>query len=182
MLDGPELSRAEETHLDFIIDEQDLALLEDLLQADKVFLRRDDITARPLEGLDVKGAEFTLVGPGIPDRIVFGVEEFLELFQAIEPAVLSLETVKAAETVRIGDEVRPVTKMAVAAPVAIARGDRCGSQSPPVVAAHEREARVLVGIIARELDGVLDRRGPADVKVNPSLLPEDSLTELRQPS
>jgi hypothetical protein len=154
-LDGPELPRPEETHLNFIIHEEDLPLFKDLLEPDKVFLGRDHVAPCPLNRFHVKGAKFTLTGLRVPNRVVLGVKELLELLETVQTAILSLQPVEAAEAVGVGDKVGPVCEMTIAVSVTIAGGDRCGSQGAAMVGAHEGKAGGLMGIIAHELDGVL---------------------------
>ena len=169
MLDRPELSRAEESHLNFVVHQKDFSLFENFFEAHEVFFRGNDIAACPLDGFHVEGAEFALSGLGIPKRVVFGVKDLFELLQAIEAAVLPLEAIEAAEAIRVGNEMGAVAEMAVTAPVSVTRGDRCGAQSPAVVTAHEGEAGVLVRLVAHQFDGVLNSYGPADIKLHSAL-------------
>ena len=83
VLDGPELSRAIEAHLDFVIDNQDLVFAASLLQALKVVARRNHVAARSLHRFDVKCAVFRRLCFGIPDAIVFIGKKLIELIVAI---------------------------------------------------------------------------------------------------
>ena len=52
---SPRTCRAEEAHLDLVVDEQDMSLVENLLQRREIFRRRDDVAAGALDRLDVEG-------------------------------------------------------------------------------------------------------------------------------
>src|SRR5205085_10067929 len=80
---------------------------------------------------------------------------------------------RSAEMVRERDELGPLAEMAVAAAVAIGRGDRRGAERAAVVAALEGEHQALaVRGVADELEGILDGLRAADVEVHAALLPE----------
>src|SRR5581483_1423243 len=120
VFDGPEFSRTVEAHLDFIVNQKDLALVECLLEASKVFPGRNDISTRPLNRFDIKSREFRLLSFGIPVGVILRLEAFFELLLAIEAAGLTLQSIDAAEAVRVENEVRAIGEVSVSATVTIA--------------------------------------------------------------
>src|SRR5205085_10835965 len=61
MFECPELAGPEKSHLNFIVDQKDLAFSENLMQSSVIFRRRDDISPRGLDWLPVEGDKFGLV-------------------------------------------------------------------------------------------------------------------------
>ena len=82
--------------------------VQNFLERWEIFWRRDDVTARALNRLDVEGREFSLASFRVVERVVLGLEIFSELIYAVEATVLSLFPVWAAEAIRERDEVRAV--------------------------------------------------------------------------
>src|SRR5262249_40140913 len=120
VLGGPELARAEESHLDLVVDDQDLARLEDRLEPLEVAGRRDHVATRPLNHFHEERRVLRLTDLGVPDAVVLAVEEPLELVDAVQAAVFALLAVRATEAVREGHELRAVSEVTVAAAVAVA--------------------------------------------------------------
>src|SRR5205814_9435633 len=83
VLYAPEFSGAVEAHLYLVINEKNVVLVQNLLERWKVARGRDDIAARPLYRLDVEGGELRLARLRVPERVVFGLEIFGELFDAV---------------------------------------------------------------------------------------------------
>src|SRR5262245_9304896 len=54
VLDRPELAGAKEAHLDLIVDQQHVTLVENLAKSREITWRRDDVAARPLNWLDIE--------------------------------------------------------------------------------------------------------------------------------
>src|SRR5262249_41054957 len=131
--------------------------------------RRNDIATGALNRLDIKGRELGLTGLRIPEGVVLGVETALELFEAIQVAVLDLLLVRTPEAVRERYEVRTIGKMTVTPAVPITRGDRARRQRSSVVPAHEGEHEALAGRVSDDLHRVFDRLGAADVEVDTSV-------------
>src|SRR5207244_3353125 len=76
-------------------------------------------------------------------------------------------------------ELRALAEVAVAAPVAVARGDRGGAERAAVIAALEREVQTLtVARVAHQLQRVLHGLRAADVEVHAALQPEALLVVL----
>src|SRR5262245_55399266 len=170
ILHRPELSGAEETHLDLVVHQQDAPRLEDTLEFPEITGRRDHIAAGTLNGLDIEGGELALAGLGVPCRVILAVEQSRELVDAVEPAIVPLLPVRAAKTVREWHEVSAIAEMSVAAAIAIGRGDRGRAQRAAVIAALEGEHQRLALVrVANELDRILDRLGAADIELNAAL-------------
>ncbi len=180
VLDRPELARAVEPHLNFVVDEEDATLVEDLLERREVAARRYDVTTGALNGFDIKRGKLWFLRLGIPERVVFGVEVLRELLDAVEIAVLPLLVVRTTEAVRIRDEVRAIREVPVATPIPIAGRDGRGPQRPSVIPAHERKHQILAGRIADDLQRILNRLRAADVEMNAPLAAELRLVEPRE--
>ena len=158
MLDRPQLAGAVEAHLDFVDDQQDAVAVEHLLELDEEVLRRDDVAAGALDRLDVEGGVFGLAGLGVPDAVVFALEQALELLDAVVAVFLLAHALRAAEVVGERHELRAVAEVAVAAAIAVGRGDRRRAERAAVIAALEGEHQALaVRRVAHELERVLDR-------------------------
>src|SRR5688572_3715959 len=139
MLDRPQLAGPVKAHLDFIDDEQNTVLIKHLLQLDEEVLRRDHITAGALDRLDIEGRIFALAGLGIPDAVIFALKKPRELLDAMLAIFLLAHALGPPEVIGERDELGALAEMAVAAAVAVGRGDRRGPQRAPVIAALEGE-------------------------------------------
>ena len=139
------------SHLDFIDHNENSAFVQDAGELFEVAFRRNDVAARSLYRLDVKGGELRLRCFAVPHGVIFGIEQFLELLRAIEIARFALHLIWTAEAIRKWNELSAVGKMSVAAAVTIAGGDRGRAEGAAVIAAHEREVQRLTGGIAHEL-------------------------------
>src|SRR5450432_365344 len=95
----PEFSGAIETHLDFVVDQQDLARFHYGLELFKVARRRNDIPPRTLNGFHKKRGKFSGTGFRIPDAVILGIEQSGELVHAVEAAVFALFPVRTAKAV-----------------------------------------------------------------------------------
>src|SRR5262249_14236579 len=147
--------------------DQDLAGLENRLQALEVAGRRDHVAARALDHLDEERRVLRLADLGVPDAVVLAVEQALELLHAVQLAALALLAVGTPEAVRERDELRAVAEVPVAAAVAVARRDRRRAERAAVVAALEREHQAAAAArVAHELQRVLDRLAAAHVEVH----------------
>src|SRR5437762_420653 len=166
VLDGPEFSRAIETHLDFVIHDENLVRVAGFLEPGEVISRRDDVAARALHRLDVERAELGGFRLRIPNRVVLGVKELRELVFAVELARLTLQAVDAAEAVGKKDELSAVAKVAVAAAIAVARSDGGSAERPAVIAAHESENQVLARKVPHDLERILDGLRSAHVEMH----------------
>jgi hypothetical protein len=72
-----------------------------------------------------------------------------------------------------GNELRALAEVAVAAAIAVGRGDGRGAERAPVITALEGEHQTLaVRGIAHELERILDRLGAADIEMHPALAAE----------
>ena len=79
----------------------------------------------------------------------------------------------AAEVVGERHELRAIAEVAVAAAIAVGRGDRRGAERAAVIAALEGEHQALaVRGVAHELQAVLDRLAAADVEMHAALRAE----------
>ena len=72
ILETPELAGTVEAHLDFVVHEHDLALVEDLLEARVIAVRRDHIAARALDAFHIERGVFGFPGLGVPHAVIFG--------------------------------------------------------------------------------------------------------------
>src|SRR5207245_10567166 len=171
MFHGPARARAIQLPLDLVVNEQDFVFVQELFQPDEIFLRRDDVTARPLNGLDVKGAVLGRLRFRVPDAVIFARKEPFELVLAVNLATLALQPVNAAEAVGIENELGALAKVPVAPPVAVRGSDRGGPKSPPVVAAHEGEHQILAGEVPDDFERILDGLRPTHVEVDPPFHP-----------
>src|SRR2546430_16871094 len=84
VFNAPELSGAIEAHLNLVVNKQDIALVQDFFECRKIFGRRDDVTARALNRLDVKCGELALACLRIPELVVLSIKILLELLDAVE--------------------------------------------------------------------------------------------------
>ena len=110
MLDRPQLAGAEEAHLDLVDDEQDAVLVEHPLQLDEEVRRRNHVAAGALDRLDVERRVFALAGLRVPHAVVFGLEQALELRDAVL-AVFLLATCPSGRGSGTGiDELRAIAK------------------------------------------------------------------------
>ena len=66
----------------------------------------------------------------------------------------------------------PVRKMPVMFAVTVTGSYSCSTQRAAMVPAHEGKSWIFFGIIADNLDRVLDSSGTADIKVHPALFAE----------
>src|SRR6267142_659597 len=119
VLDGPELPGAIKAHLDLVVHHQNVAFIEDFLQAAKILGRWNDIATGALNGLDVKGRELRLSCLGVPEGVIFCFEVLFKLLETIQPAVLSLLVVRTTKTIWKGDKVCPIGEVTVAAAITI---------------------------------------------------------------
>ena len=170
VLDRPQLAGAIEAHLDFVDDQQDAVLVEHALQLDEIVRRRNDVAARALDRLDVEGGILGLAGLRVPHAVVLALEQPLELLHAVVAVLLLAHALGAAEVIRKRHEMRAVAEVAVAAAIAVGRGDRRGAERAAVIAALEREHQALALLeVAHELEAVLDRLAAADVEMHAAL-------------
>ena len=174
VLDRPQLAGAVEAHLDLVDHQQDAVLVEHLLQPLEEVHRRDDVAAGALDRLDVEGGVFGLPGLGVPDAVIFGLEQAGELVRRTARRTLPCSCPWGRGSSRgIRHELRAVAEMAVAAAIAVGRGDRRGAERAAVIAALEGEHQALAARgVAHELEAVLDRLGAADVEMDAALLAE----------
>ena len=170
VLEAPELAGTVEAHLDFVVHEHDLALVEDLLEARVIAVRRDHIAARALDAFHIERGVFGFPGLGVPHAVIFGFEQALELVGAEHAAVVAALAVGAAEAVREGHEQRAFPEVPVTAAVAVGGGDGRRAERAPVVAALEGDHEALAAAgVAHELEGVLNGLRAAHVEVHAAL-------------
>src|SRR6266545_296531 len=170
MLDRPQLAGAEETHLDLVDHQQDAVAVQHLLELDEEILRRNYVAAGALDWLDVERGIFGLAGLGIPDAVVFALEQALERSYAVEAVFLLAHALRSPEVIGERHELRAVAEMPVAAAITVGRGDRRGAQRAAVIAALEGEHQAFsVRGIAHELERILDRLRAADVEMHADL-------------
>ena len=173
VLDRPQLAGAIEAHLDLVDDQQDAVLVEHALQLDEEVLGRNDVAAGALDRLDVEGRVLGLARLGVPDAVVLALEQALELLHAVVAVLLLGHALGAAEVIRERNELRAVAEVAVAAAIAVGRGDGGGAERAAVIAALEREHQALALLeVAHELEAVFHRLAAADIEVHAALLAE----------
>src|ERR1700730_15504015 len=177
LFDGPEFSCAIKAHLDLVIDEQDVTLVQHFLKGREVFRRRDDITSGRLNCLDVESRELRFASLSIPKGVVFRVEILGELIDAVETTVFALLTVRTAEAIREGNEVGAIGKM-TKAPTTAVTGSNCRSpKCAPVITAHKRKDQILTRRIAYYLERVFNCLRAADVEMDAAVQAELRLVE-----
>src|SRR5690606_29810540 len=135
---------------DLVVDEQDLVFIEDSFERAEITGRRDDISAGPLDRFDVKGGELTFARLRIPERVILGLKQTGELFDAVKAAIVAPFAVRAAETIWEGNEMGAVGEVPIASAIAIARRDRRGAERSSMVAAHEGEDQRFAGLVAHD--------------------------------
>ncbi|MPM08574.1 hypothetical protein SDC9_54887 [bioreactor metagenome] len=145
-------------------------IIQHLLQTLEEVGRRHHVAARALDGLHIEGRVFTLVGLGVPDRVVFVLELARKVAHDLLGILLGCHALGAAERVGEGNELRAFAKVAEAAAIAVARCDRRRAQCAAVVAALEREHQALaVAGVAHHLERILDGLRAAHVEVHAAL-------------
>ena len=173
VLDRPHLAGAEHAHVDFVADEQYAVVVQHRLQFLEEVHRRDDVAAGALNGLGVEGGVFALAGLGVPQAVVFGLEQPREAFDDGGGVLLLLHAAAVPEAVGELHEQGLLAEMAVAAAIAVGGGDGRGAQGAAVIAPLEGEHQALAaGGVADDFERVLDRLGAADVEVDPARLAE----------
>src|SRR5678815_1924140 len=151
VFDRPQLAGTEKSHLDLVDDEQNSVFVQYALEAGEEVRRWNDVAAGALDRLDIERRIFALAYLRIPHAVVFGFEQALEFCHAIFAVLLLGHALRAAEVIREFDELGAV-EMSVAAPVAVRRGDRRGTERAAVIAALEREHQALAAAcVAHEL-------------------------------
>ena len=123
VLHRPEFSRTIKSHLDLIIDDQNIALAARLLKASEIFPRGNHVPSGPLDGFDVERAVLRCLRLSVPDRMVFCVKQPGELVLAVHVAGLALQAINAAEAIGIKDELGAISEVPVAPPVSVAGSD-----------------------------------------------------------
>src|SRR5262249_54917301 len=88
IFEAPQLTRAVEAHLNFVVHHQDVAIVQNLPETLEITGRRDHIAAGPLNRFDVERRKLGLAGLRIPEGVVLRVKAALELLQAIQVAVV----------------------------------------------------------------------------------------------
>ena len=131
--------------------------------------RRNYVTASSLNRLDIECGKLSLPCLRIPERVVLGLEVSLKLFDAIQPAVFSLLSVRAAEAIWEWDEVGAVREMSETAAITIARRDGGRGERSSVIPAHESKNETFSGRIANDLQRIFDRLGAANVELHATL-------------
>src|SRR5262245_13427875 len=116
----PEFSSAIETHLNFVIHEQNVPLVQNLFQRREIFSGRNYIAAGSLNWLGVERSEFRFAGLRVPERVVFSLEVFRELIDAIEVAILSFLVVRTTKAIWKRNKVRAIRNMRIAPAITIA--------------------------------------------------------------
>ena len=181
MLYAPQLAGAKETHLDLVHHQQHAVPVQHALELDEEIFRRYHITAGTLDGLNIKRRVFALVRFGVPDAVVFGLEQALELLHAERPVFLLAHALGPAKVVRELHELRPVAKVPEAAPVTVTRRNRRGPQRAPVVTAFEGEHQAFAAAgIAHQFERIFNRLRTADVEMHTPRQAPLALGVLRQ--
>src|SRR5690606_1704153 len=156
MFDRPELPGSIEAHLDFIDDQQNAVLIENLFELLEEILRRDDVAAGSLNRLDVESRELGLAGLRVPNAVVLAFEQPGELRHAIAAVLLLAHALRATEVVRERQEVGALAEMAVAAAIAIGRRNSRSAKRAAVISTLEGEHQALALLgVADELEAVL---------------------------
>src|SRR5262245_4749949 len=173
MLDRPQLAGAIKAHLDFIDDQQNAVRIEHAFQLDEEVPRWNDIAARALDRLHVKSGVLGFTDLRIPNAVVFALEQACELLDAVSSVLLLAHALGAAEMVGERYEVRAVAEVAIAAAVAIGRGDGGGTERATVIAALEGEHQALAALeVAHQLEAVFDRLAATNVEMHAALAAE----------
>src|SRR5712671_1003601 len=74
VLDRPELSGAIKSHLDFIIDQQNLARFQHCRKLLEIARWRNHVAAGALDRLDKEGGKLRLLRLAVPDRVILAVK------------------------------------------------------------------------------------------------------------
>src|SRR5207237_4649367 len=98
--------------------QNDLSRVQNRLQAREVLRRRDDVSPCGLHRLYIEGDKLRLVGLGIPEGVVLGLEETLDLVDAIVVTCVQRLPVGATVTVGKGHEVRSIGEVSEATAIA----------------------------------------------------------------
>src|SRR5262249_30289632 len=146
MLDRPHFTGAEKAHLDLVVDDENAVVFADLHEPGEIALRRNHVSAGPLDHFHEEGAELRAAAARVPRAGIFVLELPLDLRDAIEVAGLAVFSVRAAEAVRERNELRAVGKLAEGLPIPVGGSDRGGAERSTVIASFERDHSRSAGI------------------------------------
>ena len=169
MLDGEHLAGAPEAALDLVGDEEDALLVEDLLDAAEVVVRRHDDAALAHDGLGDEGADAAR-------EVQAG--DLAHAARAEHVALVGRGLGEAAVAVRRGHEGDARHVGAAALLAARVAGHREGRIRAPVEARLDGEELVLAAVALGEAEGALDGLGAAVAEEGLLQVPGRDLGEL----
>src|SRR5262249_51766813 len=137
--------------------------------------RGNDITPSALNGLHEECSEFGAARLGIPGARVLVLEQALDFSYEMIFRPLFVGAMWRTKDVGKRQELGAIADLAVSLPIAVRRRNRGGRKSPPVISPLKREHMLTAGVLADELERILDGLGAADVELNAPLEPEGAL-------
>ncbi len=172
MFKRPHLSGPEKTHLDLIVHHENAVIMAYFGKPFEIILRRDDITARPLDRFDEKRAELRAFCLGVPGSRVLVLELALEFMDEMIFGGFGVARKGRTEHIRERNEFGAVPEFPVSFPVTVRRRDRRRGQCAAMIPALKSEHPGTAGIFPHQLQSIFHGLGTADIKMDTSFQSE----------